>query len=70
MSLKLFTLTSEAKTDSTRRGTSLQSLFGKSSAAQTAEQLRASLLLALGFCAINTPGPMLLQEKARLFKAI
>ncbi|CAK9017472.1 unnamed protein product, partial [Durusdinium trenchii] len=52
-----------AKADSNRRGASLQNLFGKSTAAQTAEQLRATLLLSLGFCAINTPGPMLLQEK-------
>ncbi|CAJ1409510.1 unnamed protein product [Effrenium voratum] len=56
----------KAKTETAAkgRGTSLQSLFGKSAQALVAEQLRATLLLSLGFCAINSAGPMLLQEKA------
>eukprot|EP00434_Breviolum_minutum_P019456 symbB.v1.2.017159.t1/scaffold1332.1/size124990/3 len=62
LELTLTAIAKAAKPDSTRRG--LQSFFAKSSAVQTAEQLRATLLLSLGFCAINTPGPMLLQDKA------
>lgn len=63
LELTLTAIAKAAKPDPTRRS-GLQSFFGKTSAVQTAEQLRATLLLSLGFCAINTPGPMLLQEKA------
>eukprot|EP00439_Symbiodinium_sp_Y106_P044056 s1072_g5.t1 len=66
LELTLTAIAKVAKTDAaTRRTGSLQSAwFGKSTAAQLAEQLRATLLLSLGFCAIHSPGPMLLQEKA------
>jgi len=54
-----------AKTDAaTRRAGSIsQSLFGKSTAVQQAEYLRAMLALSLGYCAVYAPSPDLLQEQ-------
>lgn len=54
-----------AKTDAaTRRAGSIaQSFFGKSTAVQQAECLRAMLALALGYCAVYAPSPGALQEK-------
>ncbi|CAL1158665.1 unnamed protein product [Cladocopium goreaui] len=51
LELTLTAIAKAAKPDPTRRS-GLQSFFGKTSAVQTAEQLRATLLLSLGFCVL------------------
>lgn len=63
--LVLGVLGRSAKTDAaTRRTGSLaQSWFGKSAAVQQAELLRATLALALGYCAVYAPSPEVLQEQ-------
>ncbi|CAK0889076.1 unnamed protein product [Prorocentrum cordatum] len=63
--LVLSVLGRHAKTDAaTRRAGSIaQSLFGKSTAVQQAEYLRAMLTLALGYCAVYAPNPEVLQEQ-------